>query len=51
MTWRLKKSRLPDPLPKDFAFNKNLYAALIWEAERVQKYPEHILVMGWISTI
>ncbi|MFS7966519.1 hypothetical protein Hanom_Chr09g00774671 [Helianthus anomalus] len=51
MTWRLKKSRLPDPLPKDFAFNKNSYTDLIREAERVQKYPEHILVMGRISTI
>ncbi|KAJ0781262.1 hypothetical protein HanPI659440_Chr06g0247301 [Helianthus annuus] len=51
MSWRLKKSRLPDPLPEDFAFNKNLYAALIKEAGHVQKYPEHILVMGWISTI
>ncbi|KAJ0626189.1 hypothetical protein HanPSC8_Chr01g0011211 [Helianthus annuus] len=51
MTWRLKKSRLPPPLPEDFAFNKNLYAALIKEVGRVQKYPEHILVMGRISTI
>ncbi|KAJ0467689.1 hypothetical protein HanIR_Chr14g0688051 [Helianthus annuus] len=51
MSWRLKRSRLPDPLPKDFEFNRNLYAALIREAGRVQKYPEHILVMGRISTI
>ncbi|KAF5796701.1 hypothetical protein HanRHA438_Chr08g0366951 [Helianthus annuus] len=51
MSWRLKTSRLPDPLPEGFAFNKNFYAALIKEAGRVQKYPEHILVMGWISTI
>ncbi|MFS8027606.1 hypothetical protein Hanom_Chr16g01500691 [Helianthus anomalus] len=51
MTWRLKKSRLPGPLPKDFAFNKNSFAALVREAGRVQKYPEHILVMGRISTI
>ncbi|KAJ0688600.1 hypothetical protein HanOQP8_Chr11g0396101 [Helianthus annuus] len=51
MSWRLKKSRLLDPLPEDFSFNKNLYATLIKEAERVQKYPEHILVMGRISTI
>ncbi|KAJ0669702.1 hypothetical protein HanOQP8_Chr13g0465651 [Helianthus annuus] len=51
MSWRLKKSRLPPPLPVDFKFNKNLYAALINEAGRVQKYPEHILVMGRISTI
>ncbi|KAJ0959326.1 hypothetical protein HanPSC8_Chr00c178g0805981 [Helianthus annuus] len=51
MTWRLKRSRLPDPLPEDFEFNRALYAALIKEAGRVQKFPEHILVMGWISTI
>ncbi|MFS7996613.1 hypothetical protein Hanom_Chr12g01131951 [Helianthus anomalus] len=51
MSWRLKRSRLPDPLPKDFVFNKNLYAAQIKEVGRVQKYSEHILVMGRISTI
>ncbi|MFS8017343.1 hypothetical protein Hanom_Chr15g01379261 [Helianthus anomalus] len=51
MTWRLKRSRLLDPLPKDFAFDKKLYAALIREARCVEKYPEHILVMGRISTI
>ncbi|MFS7987140.1 hypothetical protein Hanom_Chr11g01018931 [Helianthus anomalus] len=49
--WRLKRSRLPPPLPEDFEFNRNLYPALIKEAGRVQKYPEHILVMGQISTI
>ncbi|KAM0039847.1 hypothetical protein Hdeb2414_s0012g00386781 [Helianthus debilis subsp. tardiflorus] len=51
MTWRLKRSRLPYPLPEDFEFNRDLYAALIKEAGRVQKFPEHILVMGRISTI
>ncbi|KAF5781116.1 hypothetical protein HanRHA438_Chr11g0493031 [Helianthus annuus] len=51
MTWRLKKSRLPPPLPEDFEFNRDLYANLIREAGRIQKYPEHILVMGRISTI
>ncbi|KAF5788515.1 hypothetical protein HanXRQr2_Chr10g0464831 [Helianthus annuus] len=51
MKWRLKKSRLPLPLPEDFEFNKNLYVNLIKEAGRVQKYPEDILVMGRISTI
>ncbi|KAF5786399.1 hypothetical protein HanXRQr2_Chr10g0440481 [Helianthus annuus] len=51
MTWRLKRSRLPDPLPEDFEFNRDLYAALIKEAGHVQKFPEHILVMGKISMI
>ncbi|KAM0039962.1 hypothetical protein Hdeb2414_s0012g00388121 [Helianthus debilis subsp. tardiflorus] len=51
MTWRLKRSRLPYPLPEDFEFNRDLYAALIKEVGRVQKFPEHILVMGRISTI
>ncbi|KAJ0814467.1 hypothetical protein HanPSC8_Chr17g0786031 [Helianthus annuus] len=51
MTWRLKRSRLLDPLPEDFEFNRGLYAALIKEAGRVQKFPEHILVMGRISMI
>ncbi|KAJ0502059.1 hypothetical protein HanRHA438_Chr11g0510371 [Helianthus annuus] len=51
MSWRLKRSRLPDPLPKDFVFNRNLYASLIREAGRIQKYPEHIFVMGRISMI
>ncbi|MFS7919749.1 hypothetical protein Hanom_Chr03g00216361 [Helianthus anomalus] len=51
LTWRLKKSHLPPPLPEDFTFNKDLYAALIKEVGRIQKYPEHILVMGRISTI
>ncbi|KAF5756057.1 hypothetical protein HanXRQr2_Chr17g0810101 [Helianthus annuus] len=51
MAWRLKRSRLPDPLPEGFEFNRSLYAALIKEAGRVQKFPEHILVMGRISTI
>ncbi|KAJ0576192.1 hypothetical protein HanOQP8_Chr05g0179241 [Helianthus annuus] len=51
MTWRLKKSKLPAPLPEDFAYNKDLYANMIKEAGRIQKYPEHILVMGRISTI
>ncbi|MFS8003432.1 hypothetical protein Hanom_Chr13g01213911 [Helianthus anomalus] len=51
MSWRLKRSRLPDPHPKDFEFNMKLYSALIREAGRVQNYPEHILVMGRISTI
>ncbi|MFS7890004.1 hypothetical protein Hanom_Chr00s000006g01613681 [Helianthus anomalus] len=35
MSWRLKKSRLPAPLPEGFEFNKNIYAALIKEAGRV----------------
>ncbi|KAM0019314.1 hypothetical protein Hdeb2414_s0026g00684021 [Helianthus debilis subsp. tardiflorus] len=51
MTWRLKRSSLPGPLPEDFEFNRGLYAALIKEAGRVQKFLEHILVMGRISTI
>ncbi|KAM0061489.1 hypothetical protein Hdeb2414_s0004g00136731 [Helianthus debilis subsp. tardiflorus] len=51
MTWRLKKSKLPAPLPEDFAYNKDLYSNFIKEAGRIQKYPEHILVMGRISTI
>ncbi|KAJ0478355.1 hypothetical protein HanHA300_Chr13g0499221 [Helianthus annuus] len=51
MTWRIKKSKLPPPLPEDFSFNKKLYADLIKEAGRIQKYPEHILVMGRISTM
>ncbi|KAJ0540175.1 hypothetical protein HanRHA438_Chr08g0369641 [Helianthus annuus] len=34
MTWRLKRSRLPDPLPEDFEFDRGLYAALIKEAGR-----------------
>ncbi|KAM0072262.1 hypothetical protein Hdeb2414_s0001g00034451 [Helianthus debilis subsp. tardiflorus] len=51
MTWRLKRSRLPPPLPEDFEYNTDLYATLIKEAERVQKLPEHVLVMGRISTI
>ncbi|KAJ0489539.1 hypothetical protein HanRHA438_Chr12g0554751 [Helianthus annuus] len=51
MTWRLKRSRLPDPLPEDFEFDRDLYAAMIKEVGRVQKFPEHILVMGRISTI
>ncbi|MFS8018769.1 hypothetical protein Hanom_Chr15g01395941 [Helianthus anomalus] len=51
ITWRLKKSKLPAPLPEDFAYNKDLYANLIKEAGLIQKYPEHILVMGLISTI
>ncbi|KAF5764574.1 hypothetical protein HanXRQr2_Chr15g0693691 [Helianthus annuus] len=51
MTWRSKKSRLPAPLPEDFEYNRKLYADLVKEAGRIQKYPEHILVMGRISTI
>ncbi|MFS7981003.1 hypothetical protein Hanom_Chr10g00945811 [Helianthus anomalus] len=51
MTWRLKRSRLPPSLPDDFEYNKDLYVTLIKEAGRVQKLPEHILVMGRISTI
>ncbi|KAM0002440.1 hypothetical protein Hdeb2414_s0326g00868831 [Helianthus debilis subsp. tardiflorus] len=51
MTWRLKKSKLPPPLPEDFEYDRDLYANLIMEAGRIQKYPEHILVMGQISTI
>ncbi|KAJ0790953.1 hypothetical protein HanOQP8_Chr01g0000211 [Helianthus annuus] len=46
-----ERSRLPDPLPEDFKFNRGLYAALIKEADRVQKFPEHILVMGRINKI
>ncbi|KAJ0430799.1 hypothetical protein HanHA300_Chr17g0673171 [Helianthus annuus] len=45
MTWRSKKSRLPPPLSGDFAYNRDLYANLIKEAGRIQKYSEHILVM------
>ncbi|KAM0035122.1 hypothetical protein Hdeb2414_s0015g00442691 [Helianthus debilis subsp. tardiflorus] len=51
MKWRSKKSRLPAPLLEDFEYNRDLYANLIKEAGRIQKYPEHILVMGRISTI
>ncbi|KAM0046264.1 hypothetical protein Hdeb2414_s0009g00314121 [Helianthus debilis subsp. tardiflorus] len=51
MTWRLKRSRLPSPLPEDFEYNTDRYATLIKEAGRVQKLPEHILVMGRISTM
>ncbi|MFS7922078.1 hypothetical protein Hanom_Chr03g00244501 [Helianthus anomalus] len=51
MAWRLKKSKLLPPLPEDFEYNKKLYADLIKEAGRIQKYPEHILVMGRISTM
>ncbi|XP_035831618.1 uncharacterized protein LOC118480605 isoform X1 [Helianthus annuus] len=51
MVWRTKKMKLPSSLPKDFDFNRTLYAALIKEAGRIQSYPEHILVMGRISTI
>ncbi|MFS7993225.1 hypothetical protein Hanom_Chr12g01091561 [Helianthus anomalus] len=51
MTWRLKKLKLPAPLPEDFVYNKDLYANLIKEAGRVQKYQEHILVIERISTI
>ncbi|MFS7937726.1 hypothetical protein Hanom_Chr05g00431081 [Helianthus anomalus] len=51
MSWRLKRLRLPASLPEDFAYNKNLYVALIKEVGRVQKYPKHILFMGRISTI
>ncbi|KAM0005750.1 hypothetical protein Hdeb2414_s0007g00243241 [Helianthus debilis subsp. tardiflorus] len=51
MAWRLKRSRLPDPLPEDIEFNKSFYAALIKVAGRVQTFLEHILVMGRISTI
>ncbi|KAJ0728138.1 hypothetical protein HanLR1_Chr07g0238181 [Helianthus annuus] len=51
MTWRLKRSRLPPSLPEDFEYNTDLYATLIKEAGRVQKLPEHILVMGRISTM
>ncbi|KAJ0627385.1 hypothetical protein HanRHA438_Chr01g0028411 [Helianthus annuus] len=51
MTWRPKKSRLPAPLPEDFEFNRELDSKLIREAGRIQKYPEHILVMGRINTI
>ncbi|KAJ0726868.1 hypothetical protein HanPI659440_Chr12g0475271 [Helianthus annuus] len=51
MVWRIKKSKLPPPLPEDFSYNEKLYADLIKEAGRIQKYPEHILVMGRISTM
>ncbi|KAJ0515109.1 hypothetical protein HanHA300_Chr10g0377061 [Helianthus annuus] len=51
MVWRTKKMKLPSSLPKDFDFNRTLYATLIKEAGRIQSYPEHILVMGRISTI
>ncbi|KAJ0877015.1 hypothetical protein HanPSC8_Chr11g0495271 [Helianthus annuus] len=51
MVWRIKKSKLPPPLPEDFSYNKKLYADLVKEAGRIQKYPEHILVMGRISTM
>ncbi|MFS8017653.1 hypothetical protein Hanom_Chr15g01382981 [Helianthus anomalus] len=51
MAWRPRRSHLPGPLPEDFQFNKGLYAVLIKEAGRIQKIPEHILVMGRISTI
>ncbi|KAJ0533365.1 hypothetical protein HanRHA438_Chr09g0389721 [Helianthus annuus] len=51
MSWRSKKSRLPAPLPEDFYFDADLYANLIKEAGRVQKFSEHILVMGRISMI
>ncbi|MFS8010815.1 hypothetical protein Hanom_Chr14g01301421 [Helianthus anomalus] len=51
MVWRTKKMKLPSSLPKDFEFNKVLYANLIKEAGCIQSYPEHILVMGRISTI
>ncbi|MFS7924272.1 hypothetical protein Hanom_Chr03g00270661 [Helianthus anomalus] len=51
MTWRLRKSKLPPPLPEDFKYNTDLYANLVKEAGRIQKYPEHILVMGRISMI
>ncbi|KAF5761941.1 hypothetical protein HanXRQr2_Chr16g0771021 [Helianthus annuus] len=51
ITWRLKRWRLPPSLPDDFEYNTDLYATLIKEAGRVQKLPEHILVMGRISTM
>ncbi|KAF5790058.1 hypothetical protein HanXRQr2_Chr09g0378561 [Helianthus annuus] len=51
MAWRPKRSSLPGPLPEDFEFDKGLYAALIKEVGCVQKFSEHILVMGRISTI
>ncbi|MFS7969577.1 hypothetical protein Hanom_Chr09g00810871 [Helianthus anomalus] len=35
ISWRLKRSRLPDPLSKDFEFNRNFYSTLIKEAGRV----------------
>ncbi|KAJ0740140.1 hypothetical protein HanOQP8_Chr06g0213541 [Helianthus annuus] len=41
MAWRPRRSHLPE----DFQFNKTLYAALIKEAGRIKKFPEHILVM------
>ncbi|KAJ0700225.1 hypothetical protein HanOQP8_Chr10g0365291 [Helianthus annuus] len=51
MTWRPKRSSLPGPLPDGFAYSKVLYALLIKEAGRIQKLPEHILVMEKISRI
>ncbi|MFS7937090.1 hypothetical protein Hanom_Chr05g00423441 [Helianthus anomalus] len=51
MTWRLRRSTLPRPLPKGFVYDKVLYVSLIKEAGRNQQLPEHILVMGKISTI
>ncbi|MFS7903387.1 hypothetical protein Hanom_Chr01g00023421 [Helianthus anomalus] len=45
------RSRPPPPLPEDFKYNTDLYVTLIKDAGRVQKLPEHILVMGRISTI
>ncbi|MFS7998184.1 hypothetical protein Hanom_Chr12g01150751 [Helianthus anomalus] len=51
MVWRPRRSSLPRPLPEDFNFIKGLYVALIKEAGRIQKFSEHILVMGRISTI
>ncbi|MFS7938637.1 hypothetical protein Hanom_Chr05g00442101 [Helianthus anomalus] len=51
MTWRLRSSNFPGPLPEGFVYVKTLYASLIKEAGRIQKLPEHILVMGKISTI
>ncbi|KAJ0700108.1 hypothetical protein HanOQP8_Chr10g0363811 [Helianthus annuus] len=51
MAWRPRRSHLPGPLPEDFQFNRGLYAALIKEAGRIQKFPKHILVMGRISTM
>ncbi|MFS7999478.1 hypothetical protein Hanom_Chr12g01166651 [Helianthus anomalus] len=44
MTWRLKRSTLPGPLPEGFEYNKVLYASLIKEAGRIQKLPEHIML-------
>ncbi|KAF5768348.1 hypothetical protein HanRHA438_Chr14g0646031 [Helianthus annuus] len=51
MAWRPKRSSLPGPLPEDFEFDKGLYVAFIKEAGCVQKFPEHILVIGRISMI